>query len=450
VSYESDEALTTMLARRASLAPAASSRWHLEILDGQDKGKRFQIDDVMTRRVLIGQSATCDVQLVDRSASRRHAAMEGDDSGVRIVDVGSRNGTWIGQTRIRDAYLTSGTVIRIGDTHIQFATDGVLRTVPTSSDASFGRVLGISPEMRALYPVFERIAGADVGVLIEGETGTGKENLAESLHDKGPRANAPFVVVDCTTISPTLLEAELFGHERGAFTGAVAARAGLFEEAQGGTLFIDEIGDLELGLQAKLLRALERKEVRRVGGSQYIRLDVRVIAATRRDLDREVAARKFRDDLYYRLAVARIDLPALRKRQGDVAFLTHFFWKKLGGDERGLSPDIIQRFESYDWPGNIRELANAVARQLALGDFELGMANERRGESPATLEGDDVIAAALRDALPMTAARQKVLDEFERRYITHMLALHGGNVTRAAAASGIGRRYFQMVRAKRP
>lgn len=445
-----DEELTTQLARRGALPSAASTTWVVEILDGPDRGKRFQIDDVVTRRVLIGQSPGCDIQLSDRSASRRHAAVEGASDGVRVVDLGSRNGTFIGDVRVRDAWIRPGEIVRLGDTRIRFDTDGTLHTVPTSSEGCFGRVIGVSPEMRALYPVFDRVAKADVAVLIEGETGTGKEVLAESLHDRSTRRSGPFIVMDCTTISPTLLEAELFGHERGAFTGAVSTRLGLFEEASGGTLFIDEIGDLDLALQAKLLRALEKKEIRRVGGTQMIRLDVRVIAATRRDLDREVSARRFRDDLYYRLAVARLDLPALRKRQGDIAFLTRFFWCRLGGNEADLSPDIVQRFESYDWPGNIRELANAVARQLALGDFEPAMHGHPSSAPPATTPQADAIEAIIRSGLPMTAARQKVIDDFERRYTTFMLAQHGGNVTRAAAASGIGRRYFQMVRAKRP
>lgn len=444
-----DEQLTTQLTERASLEPAASTTWVLEVVQGPDKGKHFQIADVVSRRVLVGQSLACDIPLADRSVSRRHAALETDANGTRVVDVGSRNGTWIGDLRVRDTYLRPGEIIRFGDTLVRFDTDGVSRSIPTSTDTSFGRVIGMSPEMRALYPVFERVAKADVAVLIEGETGTGKEVLAESLHDRSARASGPFVVMDCTTISPSLLEAELFGHERGAFTGAISTRRGLFEEAAGGTLFIDEIGDLDLGLQAKLLRALEKKEVRRVGGTQWLHLDVRIIAATRRDLDREVAARRFRDDLYYRLAVARVELPALRRRQGDVAFLTRFLWARLGGDAAELSPDVIQRFESYDWPGNIRELANAIARQIALGDFEPAMHGQPR-EASSGAAGVDLIDKIVRSGQSMTAARQKVVDEFERRYTSHMLELHGGNVTRAAAASGIGRRYFQMVRAKRP
>jgi DNA-binding NtrC family response regulator len=441
-----EDQLTTHLARRAALAPPTSTSWILRVMDGADAGKGFRVDDVATRRVLIGQSPACDVRLSDRSVSRRHAALESDSGGVRLVDLGSRNGTWVGRLRIRDTYVGDGELVRFGDANVRLETDGVLHTLAASEEVSFHRVIGASPEMRALYPLLQRIAAADVPVLIEGETGTGKEVLAEAIHEASPRSRGPFVVLDCTTVSASLLEAELFGHERGAFTGAVTARVGLFEEANGGTLFIDEIGDLDVSLQAKLLRALERKEVRRVGSSTIVKLDVRIVAATRRDLDREVQARRFRDDLFYRLAVARIELPALRKRQGDVAFLTRFLWLRMGGDEAALSPDVIQRFESHDWPGNVRELANAVARQLALGDFEVPL---RTGGPPAPSTGIDVIDRIVKSGQALPLARQAVLEEFERRYVEHMLAEHGGNVTRAAAASGIGRRYFQIVRAKR-
>jgi DNA-binding NtrC family response regulator len=441
----SEDQLTTQLARRTALAPPSSASWVLRVMDGADAGKGFRVDDVATRRVLIGQSPACDVQLSDRSVSRRHASLESDSGGVRLVDLGSRNGTWVGRLRIRDTYVSDGELVRFGDTNVRLETDGVLHTLSASEEVSFHRVIGASPEMRRLYPLLQRIAGADVPVLIEGETGTGKEVLAEAIHEASPRSRGPFVVLDCTTVSSSLLEAELFGHERGAFTGAVAARVGLFEEANGGTLFIDEIGDLDVSLQAKLLRALERKEVRRVGSSNIVKLDVRIVAATRRDLDREVQARRFRDDLFYRLAVARIELPPLRKRQGEVAFLTRFFWLRMGGEDAALSPDVIQRFEAHDWPGNVRELANAVARQLALGDFEVPV---RTGELPSA-SAVDVIDRIVKSGQPLPLARQAVLDEFQRRYVEHMLAEHGGTVTRAAAASGIGRRYFQMVRAKR-
>lgn len=440
-----DFELTTLIARRAPLSTPTSSSWSITILEGEGLGTALRIDDVVTRRLLVGTSPTSDVRLTDRTVSRRHAALESDATGLRVVDLGSRNGTWLGATRVRDAYLASGDVIRFGNTRVKVESDGTTRPVAASSEACFGRVIGASAEMRALYPLFEKVAAADVPVLLEGEAGTGKEALAESIHEASCRRQGPFMVLDCTSVSSAQVEAELFGLERGS-SGNEAPRPGLFEAAHGGTLFIDEIGDLDLPLQAKLLRAIERKEIRRVGGAQWLRLDVRVVAATRRDLDREIAARRFRDDLYHLLAVARLELPPLRKREGDVAFLTRFFWQKLGGDPAMLSPDLLLRFEGHEWPGNVRELSYAVARQLAVGAFETPRPVAQ--QASATL-ATDFIADVVRSGEALPIARQRVLGELERRYVEHMLELHGGNVTRAAAASGIGRRYFQIVRARR-
>jgi transcriptional regulator with PAS, ATPase and Fis domain len=252
-----------------------------------------------------------------------------------------------------------------------------------------------------------------------------------------------FAVFDCTTVAANLMEATLFGYERGAFTGAVAATPGLFEEADGGTLFIDEIGDLELPLQAKLLRAIERAEVRRIGARQWKHVDVRIIAATRRDLDREVQAGRFRDDLFFRLAVARIELPPLRRRKADIGLLAAAFWQELGGDPAALTGELLRRLEDYEWPGNVRELRNNIARLIALG--ELPRAVPRRSEDAA--EGDP-LQEILEANLPFSIARDKALAHFEQRYVEHVLARHGGNVTRAAQASGVGRRYFQTVRSR--
>ena len=250
------------------------------------------------------------------------------------------------------------------------------------------------------------------------------------------------MVFDCTAVPPNLVESELFGHERGAFTGATAQRKGVFEQAHGGTLLIDEIGDLELSLQPKLLRVIQRSEIRRVGSSTStpIKVDVRVMAATRRDLDREVQDGRFRDDLYYRLAVARIELPPLQARKGDVAVLATHFWREMGGKDEPPY-ELLRRFERYAWPGNVRELANAVARYIALGDFVEGQAG------PAPLPGD-VVESVLGLDLPFPRARDRVLAEFEQRYVERMLARHNGNITQAAQASGIGRRYFAMIAAR--
>jgi DNA-binding NtrC family response regulator len=309
--------------------------------------------------------------------------------------------------------------------------------------------------MQRLYPLCARLAHADVAVVIEGETGVGKEQLAESLHQQGPRSHGSFVVLDCTAIAPSLIESELFGHERGAFTGSVQQHRGVFERAHGGTLFIDEIGDMPLPLQAKLLRAIERLEITRVGGTATLRVDVRVLAATRRDLDREVQLGRFRDDLFHRLAVARIELPPLRERSGDVEVLARHFWAKLGGDPQEVPPELLSSWRDYSWPGNVRELRNAVARRLALGDLGDTLPNEQEAALPGTpaparptASRGDSIAAVLALDLPLADARQRIVAELEQRYLDRVLDAHGGNVTRAAAAAGVTRRQLQRLKAR--
>ena len=267
--------------------------------------------------------------------------------------------------------------------------------------------------------------------------------LAEAIHHASARASAPFVVFDCTAVPPSLLESALFGHERGAFTGALAQRRGVFEQAHGGTLFIDEIGELEAVLQPKLLRAIERGEVQRVGSNRWDRVDVRIIAATRRDLDREVQAGRFRDDLFFRLAVGRVELPPLRRRRGDVAVLARHFWRSIAGPAVPLPPGLIERLEDYPWPGNVRELQNAIARQVAVGELP---SLDDPGAPP---ESDDVVARVLAKDLPLPRARAEVVEDLERRYVERVVERHGGNVSRAAAASGIALRYFQLIKARR-
>jgi two-component system, NtrC family, response regulator HydG len=436
-----DDDLSTVLRGPAGEADALEVRYRLVVTEGPDKGRAIEVDPA--QRIMIGQSPACDVRLTDRQVSRRHAALEGAADGLRLTDVGSANGTFVQGLRVIDVLLVGGETIRLGETSIVVdrATESPKHAI--GSAMRFARVVGSSPEMRRLYPLCDRLAKTSVPVVIEGETGTGKELMAESLHESSPRANGPFVVFDCTAVPPNLMESQLFGHERGAFTGAVATRRGVFEQAHGGTLFIDEIGDLDLGLQPKLLRAIERSEVQRVGSEKWLKVDVRVIAATRRDLDHEVAAGRFRDDLFFRLAVARIELPPLRRRRGDVGLLTRHFWRELGGEDLPIPPGLIERFEDAAWPGNVRELHNAVARQIALGE----LVEERPSLIPAA-EERDIIADVLSKDLPLTRARELVVEAFERRYVEQMVERYGGNVTRAAAASGLARRYFQQIRAR--
>jgi two-component system response regulator HydG len=442
-----DEDAATLLRKTSQPSEPTAATYSLVVLEGTEAGTRCRIDAANPSRTLVGQSAACDLRLSDPHVSRRHAALDATPRGLRLTDLRSTNGTFVGDVAVVEVYLRGGEQIRLGDTHLRVDIEAPAATGLTSS-LRFGRVVGASQGMRRLYPLCERLAASEVPVVIEGETGTGKELLAEALHEQGPRANGPFVVFDCTAVPPNLVESALFGHERGSFTGAVATRKGVFEQAHGGTLFIDEIGDLDIMLQPKLLRAIERSEVQRVGGDKFVRVDVRVLAATRRDLDREVQAGRFRDDLFFRLAVARIELPPLRQRSGDVGVLGRHFWRQLGGGNTPLPADLVQRFEDYDWPGNVRELHNTVARRLALGDLA-PMAKRTPGSddatSPASLASTAVTVPL---DLPFSAARQRVIEDFERIYVEHVLVRHGGNVVRAAAASGIARRYFYVLKSR--
>ena len=392
--------------------------------------------------MFVGQSETCQLRLADPSVSRRHLAIDLVPGGLRVVDLASTNGTSVDRLRVHDAVVQGDELIHLGSTLLRVELRSVAEFAPPEAPG-FGAMLGVSEAMRRIFPLCARIARTDIPVVIEGETGTGKEVLAESLHTEGSRSKQPFVVFDCTAIPPSLVESELFGHERGAFTGAVSARKGVFEVAHGGTLLIDEIGDLDLALQPKLLRAIERLEVRRVGGDRWIRVDVRVIAATRRDLDREVQAGRFRDDLLHRLTVARVELPPLRQRQGDIEHLARVFWQKLGGAPTALPERLLAGWVDYPWPGNVRELRNAVTRYHALGDMAAGMRTSASQDPPPP---ESLLDECMR--LPFVEARDRILEEFERRYVERWMSVAGGDVTEAARASGIGKRYFQKIRAR--
>jgi DNA-binding NtrC family response regulator len=424
-----------------ALVPAASYR--LTVVAGPDKDATVVLDGSEPSPLLLGQSQACAFRLRDRQVSRRHLCVEVSGRRLRLTDLGSTNGTLVDGVSVVEAHLRGGETIKVGDTAIRVELAASATTIPVSGASSFGRMLGSSPEMRRLYPLCERVAQASVPVVIEGETGTGKELLAEAIHETGPLASGPLIVFDCTATPPTLVESDLFGHERGAFTGATAARRGVFEQAHGGTLLIDEIGDLDAALQPKLLRAIERSEIRRVGGEGSIRVNVRVIAATRRDLDREVQAGRFRDDLFHRLAVARIELPPLRRRRGDIPVLARAFAEQLGAAPDAIPDDLVLRWQDYSWPGNVRELRNAVARQLAFGDLAPETAPVFQESA-----GGGVLEQLVSSGLPFSVARKRVLDAFERSFVERVLSEHDGNVQRAAAASGIARRHLQRVKAR--
>ncbi len=437
-------ALTLVRARAAELPHGT-----FVVARADDPAARLEIDGAAPRPLLVGKSTTCDLVLDEPTVSRRHLALEIVGTRLRVTDLGSSNGSSVGGVAFREVFLAGGEKLVVGGVSLDVQRNARGANPEVPSAKSFGRLLGESRAMRRLYPLCDKLARSKVPVLIEGETGTGKEVLAEALHDVSPLANAPFIVFDCTAVPATLAESELFGHERGAFTGATALRRGVFEQADHGTLFIDEIGDLDPALQPKLLRAIERGEIRRVGGDRWLSVDVRLLSATRRDLDREVQEGRFRDDLFHRLAVTRVELPPLRSRREDIPLLALHFAKQNG--ESSLPPELIARWDSEPWPGNVRELRNAVARYIAIG-ADARLTDPAKTASPGaprpSTQGGDFIDRVVAEKLPLAAARAAVVEEFESRYLEAVLAAHGGVVTRAAAASGIARRHFQRLRAK--
>jgi DNA-binding NtrC family response regulator len=397
---------------------------------------------------VLGTSTSCDVSLGDRQVSRRHVSFALEGTALLVTDLESKNGTFVGNARVHAAPLFGGEIVRVGETTIKIER-GQLTRAELGQETRFGAMFATSREMRRLVPLLRRLADTTVPVILQGETGTGKEVLAESIHAESPLRDAPFLVFDPTSVRPELAQAELFGHTSGAFTGDLGERRGLVEQANGGTLLVDEVDTLPLELQARLLRMLERGEVRPVGSDHAVRVDVRLLVSTRRDLDREVQAGRFRDDLFHRLAVGRVELPPLRKRVDDIADLTAHFATELGGDASRIPLALVTSWREQPWPGNVRELRNAVARHIALGELsELAFADSSRTLA-ATPAGQGWLDAILEERLPLVEARAKTLAVFERRYVEFMLKVTNGNVARAAAHSGVARRYFQILKAKR-
>ncbi len=428
------EDVTTRLHGSFDPSPAPEP-FVLTVVKGTDQGQSFVLDGSQPSRVLLGHSPGCDIRLSDPTVSRRHVALDVEGGLVRVSDLGSKNGTRIDGVKIIEALVRGGETIRVGSTVFRLDRDGSAKRVPLSTATSWGRMVGASTEMRRLYPLCDRLAQSDVAVIVEGEMGTGKELLAECLHEQGPRTAGPFVVFDCTVIPSQSLDAALLG------AGEGGEPPGAIQQAAGGTLLINEISELPLALQTKLLRVLERHPGGRSGGAPSFRL----IVSTRRDLDREVSAGRFRDELLHRIAVARIELPPLRRRKGDVMLLAHHFCRELGGGDQPLQEALRLGWDEHAWPGNVRELRTTVARHLALGELaELSVESAPRADAPVSV--DDIIEQAL--TLPLGEARQRVVVEFERRYVRKVLERHSGNVTHAAESAGVARRYFQILKAR--
>ena len=430
--------------RAASGLALAGGALTLVVLSGAKKGTVVRVGDAMR----IGKAEDNDLVLPDDTVSRRHCELVREGDAVRVRDLGSTNGTRVDGTRVEAALLSPGAVLKVGEIEIALRP-GPQKTEVLPSDAtSFGPALGKSLAMRTIFGVLERIAPTEGTVLLEGETGTGKDVLARAIALHSPRKSGPFVVVDCGAVSYSLIESELFGHERGAFTGAVASRQGAFELADGGTVFLDEIGELPLDVQPKLLRVLETREFRRVGGNKPIKTDVRVVAATKRDLLREVHAGKFREDLYFRLAVVPVKVPPLRQRREDIPMLADAILDAAcaGGERIRLSDATTQGLLAHDWPGNVRELRNVLERAVYMA--RATGATELDGVALGAGGGESNAAFSFEPEKSYRETRARFESEFERRYVKWLLTRHAGNVSAAAREAKMDRKHLHELAKK--
>ncbi|MFO0554452.1 MAG: sigma 54-interacting transcriptional regulator [Polyangiaceae bacterium] len=423
------------------IRPSAVELPNLRIVVSAPRGKKQEIA-LGVAPLVIGSDPECDVVVDDPRVSRRHCEVRREGGAVLVRDLGSKNGTFVEKIAVREAFLEPKAHVSIGSARLVLEAQRGSTHLELSRGVNFGQALGASLAMRALFANLERAAATDETIVLLGESGTGKELLARAIHDVSQRRNAPFVVFDCSAVAPTLLEAELFGYMRGAFTGAVQAHAGVFEQAHGGTLFIDELGELPGDLQPKLLRALEARQVRRIGATEWLHVDVRIVAATHRDLRARVAQKQFREDLYYRLAVVEALVPPLRDRRDDIPLLVEHFLERMQPPRSwaDLPPNAAEMLRAHDWPGNVRELRNTVARLLLFPQSTPAPASSPSGQ-PRPNSGNDPAVFAL----PLREAREVMVEQFERAYIAAKLAEHGGNVSRAAEAMRVSRQFLHRL-----
>jgi two-component system response regulator GlrR len=382
--------------------------------------------------VVVGKGEGCDIVLDDPKVSRRHCEVRLTEAGPVLRDLGSKNGTLLNRVALREAVLAPGVTVSAGGCELTVDVAGEPAVVPLSIEARFGEALGGSLVMRQLFEQLRRAAASDATVLLLGESGTGKELLAHAIHEHSPRKSGPFAVLDCSVADSALLADELFGHEKGAFTDAKSAKKGVFGEADGGTLFIDEVGELPLDLQPKLLRALEARKYKPLGSTEWRTFDARIVAATHRNLRGRFATGQFREDLYYRLAVVEAKVPPLRERRDDIPLLASKLLAASPGGPREVAKEVLSLLAAHDWPGNVRELRNVVTRLVLFPEAPLDLSVSPAG--PRDVHG---LGALL--SLNLSDARKTVVARFERAYVEARLNEAGGNVTRAAERMGITR-----------
>ncbi|MBN2358544.1 MAG: sigma 54-dependent Fis family transcriptional regulator [Deltaproteobacteria bacterium] len=407
----------------------------IHVVLGASAGARLELPG---GSAVIGRGRGCDLVLDDRRVSSRHLRIDVAEDGFLVTDLGSKNGTFYLETRVERAVLPLGSTLRVGDTRLLLASRYQSASETHSALDHYGKLIGTSPAMRRLYALLEKLERIDYATLILGETGVGKELVAREIHAHSQRGLGPFEVCDCAALTPTLVESELFGHRRGAFTGADSDYRGAFQRADGGTIFLDEIGELPLELQPKLLRALESHQVRPVGSSKTVSVDTRVIAATNRDLGAAVESGRFRKDLFFRLNAVTVTVPPLRERREDIPVLVGVLLEEMGHREVAIAPATLELFiTGHVWPGNVRELRNALARFRATGREPVGFGED--SEVRTEIAGDG------RAPPPFQDEKRRVLEGFERDYLVRQLELADNNISQAARASGLERTQFKRL-----
>ena len=439
----------TDFSTRALVADAVGDlklqRCFLVVVEGPEPGKAYLLEG---SRTLVGKSSSCDIVVPDVTVSRQHFEVVADSGRSLIRDLNSTNGIILDGAMVKEAYLRPGSLVKAGEVTFRFQTDYDTVHLPPVETEAFGGLLGRSLRMREIFAMLERIAPSDATVLLLGETGSGKGAAVAALHQHSKRGKGPLVVVDCGAVARNLIESELFGHVRGAFTGATNLRKGALEASEGGTLFLDELDDLPLDLQPKLLRAIEERVFVRLGSNQPQGFDCRLVAATKKDLRKEMALGRFREDLYFRLSVVTIRLPPLRERPEDIPLLFDHFTGSDGPKFEGISQEMQTRWLGHSWPGNVRELRNAVERSRAFSLDGLVLGAQERISSPgATLaaEAGSIVPDYL---LAYKEAKEKVLEVFEREYVKRLLSRSSGGVAGAARLAGIDRKHLYTLMEK--
>jgi DNA-binding NtrC family response regulator len=412
-------------------------RCQLAVIDGPDAGRAV----ILSQPVLVGSGSDANLKLNDDRVSARHAVVSPGNE-IRLVDEGSTNGTWLDGLKVADVRLPVGATFRVGRTSVRLEPAAREWVVAPSAARRFGEMVAESLAMRELFAVLELAAAGDTTVLVTGETGTGKELVARALHERGPRRGAPFVTVDCGAIPESLIESELFGHVRGAFTGAVAERQGAFLRAHRGTLFLDELGHISASAQARLLRALETRHIKAVGADDERLIDVRVIAATPVDLASRVATGQFRADLFYRLSVIAVTVPALRQRREDIAPIVGELLVRRGLERGGISGPNLDRLLVQPWPGNVRELRNVIDRAVALSpgaqrfaDLKLGLPHTMPASGGLTID----------TSRPFKQVKEATIEAFEARYVSEVHDAHDGNVSAGARFAEVDRKHWRAL-----